>query len=270
MRRGATAPRAQGPTAAALSACRHRQPKNRSMSNSMSLDLSVRCGLPLSRSRRRPRTAGLQLRSHAAPSQRDRNQSLPGGHAIILLDQAGWHGAKALVVPSNAHWCRCRRAHPNSMVRKTSGGHASELVVKPDFQILRRYHRPLLPRLEHTPRPSLQDHVYRATRLRSSRSLNLRIGIRLQPVLRWRDDLATMRRTTSSACPPTLWWPIDQHTRAAESALRARREWTLIAWTAGGVFGGRERFFAQGTELEPIATILLPNSVALPGWARTA
>jgi hypothetical protein len=25
----------------------------------------------------------------------------PGAHAILLLDQAGWHGAKALVVPSN-------------------------------------------------------------------------------------------------------------------------------------------------------------------------
>jgi hypothetical protein len=25
----------------------------------------------------------------------------PGAHAVILLDQAGWHGAKALVVPSN-------------------------------------------------------------------------------------------------------------------------------------------------------------------------
>ena len=27
--------------------------------------------------------------------------SLPGAHAIVLLDQAGWHGAKALKVPSN-------------------------------------------------------------------------------------------------------------------------------------------------------------------------
>ena len=26
---------------------------------------------------------------------------IPGAHAIVLLDQAGWHGAKALVVPSN-------------------------------------------------------------------------------------------------------------------------------------------------------------------------
>src|SRR5262249_55017482 len=56
--------------------------------------------------------------------------------------------------------------------------HASELVVKPDFQILRRYRRPLLLRLEHTHRPTLEDYVHRATRLGSSRSLNLRIGIR--------------------------------------------------------------------------------------------
>src|SRR6516225_4835008 len=51
--------------------------------------------------------------------------------------------------------------------------HASELVVKPDFQILRRYRRPLLLRLEHTHRPTLEDYVHRATRLGS----NLRIGI---------------------------------------------------------------------------------------------
>src|SRR5262249_17001747 len=54
---------------------------------------------------------------------------------------------------------------------------ASELVVKPDFQILRRYRRPLLLRLEHTHRPTLEDYVHRATRLGSSRSLNMRIGI---------------------------------------------------------------------------------------------
>src|SRR5207245_9771221 len=56
--------------------------------------------------------------------------------------------------------------------------HASELVVKPDVQILRRYRRPLLLRLEHTHRPTLEDYVHRATPLGSSRSLNLRIGIR--------------------------------------------------------------------------------------------
>src|SRR4029453_14074800 len=59
--------------------------------------------------------------------------------------------------------------------------HASELVVKPDFQILRRYRRSLLLRLEHTHRPTLEDYVHRATRLGSSRSLNLRIGISYDP-----------------------------------------------------------------------------------------
>src|SRR5207245_9617377 len=55
--------------------------------------------------------------------------------------------------------------------------HASELVVKPDFQILRRYRQPLLLRLEHTHRPTLEDYVHRATRLGSSRSLTMRIRI---------------------------------------------------------------------------------------------
>src|SRR5262249_13769271 len=62
--------------------------------------------------------------------------------------------------------------------RKYLAIHAAELVVEPDFQILRRYRRPLLLRLEHTHRPTLEDYVHRATRLGSSRSLNLRIGIR--------------------------------------------------------------------------------------------
>src|SRR6516164_2129428 len=56
--------------------------------------------------------------------------------------------------------------------------HASELVVILDFQILRRFRSRLLLRLEHTHRPTLEDYVHRATRLGSSRSLNLRIGIR--------------------------------------------------------------------------------------------
>src|SRR5262245_12257040 len=59
--------------------------------------------------------------------------------------------------------------------------HASELAVQSDFQILRRYRQPLLLRLERTHRPTLEDHVHRATRLGSSRSLNLRIGIKFDP-----------------------------------------------------------------------------------------
>jgi len=51
--------------------------------------------------------------------------------------------------------------------RKHLAVHASELVVKPDFQILRRYRRSLLLRLEHTHRPTLENYVHRATRLGS-------------------------------------------------------------------------------------------------------
>ncbi len=37
----------------------------------------------------------------ASALERDPNQVASGAHAILLLDQDGWHGATALVVPSN-------------------------------------------------------------------------------------------------------------------------------------------------------------------------
>src|SRR5262249_39043715 len=84
---------------------------------------------------------------------------------------------------------------------------ASELVVKPDFQILRRYRRPLLLRLEHTHRPTLEDYVHRATRLGSSRSLNMRIGIRPHMSIATHSTVTVVRR-------PSL--------QAKSAALRAR------------------------------------------------
>jgi hypothetical protein len=45
----------------------------------------------------------------------------PGAHAILIFDQAGWHGAKILNVPSNITLMPLPRAHPNSTARKTSG-----------------------------------------------------------------------------------------------------------------------------------------------------
>src|SRR5262249_21454898 len=90
--------------------------------------------------------------------------------------------------------------------------HASELVVKPDFQILRRYRRPLLLRLEHTHRPTLADYVHRATRLGSSRSLNLRIGMswsrrrsRIDPAV-FKESVFHRRRnpTTGNHCKELL------------------------------------------------------------------
>src|SRR5215813_2734148 len=84
--------------------------------------------------------------------------------------------------------------------RKHLAVHASELVVKPDFQILRRYRRPLLLRLEHTHQPTLEDYVHRAARLGSSRSLNLRIGItRMRPIILGANTLASHSRLWSFA-----------------------------------------------------------------------
>jgi hypothetical protein len=52
------------------------------------IDLPVRCGLPRARDRQ------LHLDEIA-------NKVTPGAHAIVLLDQAGWHGTKMLKIPCN-------------------------------------------------------------------------------------------------------------------------------------------------------------------------
>ena len=44
-----------------------------------------------------------------------------GAHAILILDQAGWHGAKELRIPTIYRSCHCRRVHPSSIPKRTSG-----------------------------------------------------------------------------------------------------------------------------------------------------
>src|SRR4029434_6872030 len=108
---------------------------------------------------------------------RSRPKSSPGRTPLYcLIRPAG------MAPSSGGSQQRLARAAAAACTRAQRSGkylavHASELAVQPDFQILRRYRRPLLLRLEHTHRPTLEDHVHRATRLGSSRSLNLRIGI---------------------------------------------------------------------------------------------
>ena len=38
----------------------------------------------------------------------------PGAHAVLILDQAGWHGAKDLKAPKTSRSCRCRRVRRSS------------------------------------------------------------------------------------------------------------------------------------------------------------
>src|SRR5262249_8089504 len=77
------------------------------------------------------------------------------------------------VCPERAPATRTRTQRP----RKYLAIHAAELVVEPNFQILRRHRRSLLLRLEHAHRSAVENHVHRPPRLGSRRSLNLRIGI---------------------------------------------------------------------------------------------
>jgi DDE superfamily endonuclease len=94
----------------------------------------------------------------------------PGALAILILDQAGWHGAKTLKVPRNISLLplppRSPELNPQGSEkhlapaaagafartqpsRKHLAIHASELVIEPSLQIVRRHCRSLLLRLEH-------------------------------------------------------------------------------------------------------------------------
>ncbi len=63
-------------------------------------------------------------------------------HAVMVLDRAGWHVAKALKVPANVtllHPCRPNRR--NSIPRKICGTTCSQLLVQPALQDLGRSQR---------------------------------------------------------------------------------------------------------------------------------
>ena len=85
------------------------------------IDLSVRCCLPRTRGRRRSRAAGLQQRSMQLYLDEIATKVTSGAHAIVLLDQAGWHGGKVLKVPHNISLMPLPPRAPNSTARKTSG-----------------------------------------------------------------------------------------------------------------------------------------------------
>lgn len=93
----------------------------------------------------------------------------PGAHAVLLLDQAGWHGSAELVVPPNITLMplppRCPELNPAEMPRAQSrrervAVHARQLAVEPHLRVLRRHRRPLLPRLEQARRSTLAHHVH--------------------------------------------------------------------------------------------------------------
>jgi hypothetical protein len=57
---------------------------------------------------------------------------IPGAHAILLLDQAGWHGATALKVPSNISLLPLPPRSPELNSQEPIW-HAPELAVEPNL-----------------------------------------------------------------------------------------------------------------------------------------
>src|SRR5712672_3392635 len=74
----------------------------------------------------------------------------PAAHAILLVDQAGWHLSTRLLVPANITIIllppKCPELNPVRLAV-----HARQLALQPHLQILRRSRRPLLCGLEQAP-----------------------------------------------------------------------------------------------------------------------
>src|ERR1700745_4007120 len=84
----------------------------------------------------------------------------PAAHAILLVDQAGWHLSTRLLVPANITISATEvpRAQPG---RERLAVHARQLALQPHLQILRRSRRPLLCGMEQARRPASAHHVHR-------------------------------------------------------------------------------------------------------------
>jgi hypothetical protein len=129
--------------------------------------LYLRRDLSGQRKRRRARPTLLQQRGHALHLEEISLAVATGAHALVLLDQAGWHVSKELPVPGKQYdprsiAARVTRVEPS---RKYLAVHARQLALEPGFQILRRHPQSLLLRLEQAHRYALENYVHRNKRM---------------------------------------------------------------------------------------------------------
>jgi hypothetical protein len=85
----------------------------------------------------------------------------PGAHAILVLDQAGWHVSKTLPVPPNITLVPLPAKSPELNPVENKAVHARQLAFESRLQLLRGHPRPLLLRLEQADRPAVEDHINR-------------------------------------------------------------------------------------------------------------
>jgi len=101
----------------------------------------------------------------------------PGAHAIVILDQAGWHGARQLKLPHNISLMPLPPRSPELNSQENiwqfmRQNWLSNRVFKSYDDIVDHCLR-----LEHPHRSAVEDHVNRTARVGLHRSFNLRIGI---------------------------------------------------------------------------------------------
>jgi hypothetical protein len=105
-------------------------------------------------------------------------QVAPGAHAILILDQAGWHGSRELRVPANISLLplppRSPELNSQENIRQFM---RQNWLSNRVFKSFDEHRRSLLLRLEYAHRPAMEDHVHRPARLGSRRSLVVKIGI---------------------------------------------------------------------------------------------
>jgi hypothetical protein len=89
----------------------------------------------------------------------------PGAHAVLLLDQAGWHVSRKLKVPANITLvplpAKAPELNPVENIRVSAG----ELALEPDLHVLHGHSRSLLRGLDQAHGSALDHHVHRPARL---------------------------------------------------------------------------------------------------------
>jgi hypothetical protein len=105
----------------------------------------------------------------------------PGAHAMLVLDQAGWHTTGKLKTPSNHHPLAAAapvtRTQPR---RKRLATPPPAMALQPHLQRLRRHPRRRLRRLEPPHRRSRPHHLHRNAIMGAQWSSLRAVGIRRQ------------------------------------------------------------------------------------------
>jgi hypothetical protein len=90
----------------------------------------------------------------------------PGAHAVLIVDQAGWHMTPKLKTPKNITILPLPARAPRTQPRRERlAVHARQLALEPRLQKLRRDRRAVLRSMDNARRSAVAHHVPRSARL---------------------------------------------------------------------------------------------------------